>query len=329
MSAQPEASALAPELEVQCTVPRELVHKAAISEVLLADSRQVGDYACECVGQLPRNHSFHNDSTSGHHDPLTVLEAVRQAGVLIAHRHLGVPEGRQFIFGQIELAIDDLGALSARGHPPALHLAMAFDDPKVRRGELVGGSMRCTVSVEGRQAMQIHGDLSFVSQTIYARFRREAATRSHRTPPPVERTPPKLVGRSLPANVVIGALDASTTPGEVRATVVVDQSHPTFFDHPLDHVPGMLLVEATRQTATAGVAELCGLEPATSLVTAFALRFVSVAELGAPLHCVARVLGRERASVELETELIQEGDEVGRGLVSLRDVAHERLRWAV
>ena len=91
MTAQPETSAVTPELEVRCTVPRELVHKAAMHEVLLADSRQVDDYECVCVGQLPRAHSFHNDSTRGYHDPLTVLEAVRQAGVLFAHRHLGVP----------------------------------------------------------------------------------------------------------------------------------------------------------------------------------------------------------------------------------------------
>src|SRR5437763_5686005 len=167
MTAHPEATAVEPELDVQSTVPRQLVHKAAMSEVLLSDSRQLDDYECEAAGQLPRNHSFHNDSSSGYHDPLTVLEAVRQAGVLIAHRHLGVPKGRQFIFGQIEVVVDDLDALSARGNPPTLHLAMAFDQPKVRRGELVGGTMRCVTGVDGRQAMRIGGDLSFVSQTLY------------------------------------------------------------------------------------------------------------------------------------------------------------------
>ncbi|MEU0082468.1 AfsA-related hotdog domain-containing protein, partial [Micromonospora tulbaghiae] len=30
-----------------------------------------------------------------------------------------------------------------------------------------------------------------------------------------------------------------------------DRTHPILFDHPLDHVPGMLLLEAARQSTTA------------------------------------------------------------------------------
>jgi hypothetical protein len=34
-----------------------------------------------------------------------------------------------------------------------------------------------------------------------------------------------------------------------HARLVIDQSHPFFFDHPLDHVPGLLLIEAMNQLA--------------------------------------------------------------------------------
>jgi hypothetical protein len=34
-----------------------------------------------------------------------------------------------------------------------------------------------------------------------------------------------------------------------HARLVIDQSHPFFFDHPLDHIPGLLLIEAMNQLA--------------------------------------------------------------------------------
>ncbi|HVK54310.1 MAG TPA: AfsA-related hotdog domain-containing protein [Burkholderiales bacterium] len=37
--------------------------------------------------------------------------------------------------------------------------------------------------------------------------------------------------------------------GAMQARLMIDQSHPFFFDHPLDHVPGLLLIEAMNQLA--------------------------------------------------------------------------------
>lgn len=39
------------------------------------------------------------------------------------------------------------------------------------------------------------------------------------------------------------------SPQSLYAQLVVDESHPYFFDHPLDHIPGILLIEAALQLA--------------------------------------------------------------------------------
>lgn len=44
---------------------------------------------------------------------------------------------------------------------------------------------------------------------------------------------------------------SSGATGSHRWLLRVDGCHPVFFDHPVDHVPGMLLVEAARQAAVA------------------------------------------------------------------------------
>jgi 2-oxo-3-(phosphooxy)propyl 3-oxoalkanoate synthase len=60
---------------------------------------------------------------------------------------------------------------------------------------------------------------------------------------PIERS---LVHKSRDQNVALSRV--SPVRGHVYAAQVhVDLEHPFFFDHPVDHVPGLLLIEAARQ----------------------------------------------------------------------------------
>lgn len=58
--------------------------------------------------------------------------------------------------------------------------------------------------------------------------------------------PPATVGRTSGFDVVLAS---SETPQ--RWQLRVDTSHPILFDHPDDHIPGMVLLEAARQAAVA------------------------------------------------------------------------------
>jgi hypothetical protein len=65
----------------------------------------------------------------------------------------------------------------------------------------------------------------------------------------------KLVHRAQLAHVFVERIDAlpRTEDGFDRfvAPLVIDSRHPFFFEHPLDHVPGLMLIEGTRQAGTA------------------------------------------------------------------------------
>jgi 2-oxo-3-(phosphooxy)propyl 3-oxoalkanoate synthase len=54
----------------------------------------------------------------------------------------------------------------------------------------------------------------------------------------------------------------------------VDTSHPTLFDHPLDHVPGMLSIEAVRQAVQS--------EAPRALLTGVDVTFARYIEFDAP-----------------------------------------------
>ena len=67
-------------------------------------------------------------------------------------------------------------------------------------------------------------------------------------------------------------------PGEL--VLAVDVTHPVHFDHPLDHIPGMLLLEAARQAA------LLTIDPADragKVVSRVDAKFVSFADYDRPV----------------------------------------------
>ena len=75
-------------------------------------------------------------------------------------------------------------------------------------------------------------------------------------------------------------LPVGRAPGrDCRYTAIVDRTHPCFFDHPLDHLPGALVIEVYRQAAIAAAASDGVGEPADAVVTRCAVQLSDFAEL--------------------------------------------------
>ncbi|WP_425101103.1 AfsA-related hotdog domain-containing protein [Tropicibacter sp. S64] len=98
----------------------------------------------------------------------------------------------------------------------------------------------------------------------------------------------------------------SDRPGVAR--LIIDQSHPFFFDHPLDHVPGLLLLESAVQAA-----QNCATAPCyVSAVRADFIQYVLfdapvtvetyTAEKNGRLCCKVEIhqTGKQRARIEVE-----------------------------
>lgn len=65
------------------------------------------------------------------------------------------------------------------------------------------------------------------------------------------------------------------TDAGMSAKLIVDQSHPFFYDHPLDHVPGLLLIEGATQLATAWLSEQVPVQE--QYLTQLSIRFIKFA----------------------------------------------------
>jgi hypothetical protein len=110
---------------------------------------------------------------------------------------------------------------------------------------------------------------------------------------------------------------SATTPGECRYAVIVDQTHPAFFDHPVDHVPGALVIEIYRQAAIA-TATNGATEAKSAVVTRCDVQLLDFAEFEAPVECTATVMSRAiDGRVQIGLAMHQLDCKIGDALVEL------------
>ncbi|QXE38823.1 hypothetical protein KQY30_01425 [Streptomyces sp. GMY02] len=295
---------LAPRLTT--TVPREFVHRAAVAEVLLTGWHRIDEAHFTVTGQWPRLHCFFAP-IDGLHDPLLAAETVRQVGSLLAHAEFGTPLGHQFLMRNLSFTVEP-GQLAVGSAPAGLELDVVCPQIRRRGGELAGLRYEAVVRREGRTVAT--GGASFVcaAPAVYRRLRGERAARSDvRQPPLTTPVAPWSVGRTSPYDVVLSP--GGDEPGWLLR---VDTGHPVLFDHPVDHIPGMVLMEAARQAATSVLRDGGGL-----VLTGCTAEFPRFAELDVPCRIQARRLPR-RLSGESSVLVTahQEGEQVFSGVVT-------------
>lgn len=298
-------------LSYSTTVSRHIVHRAAVCEVFLTDTKRVSESEFLVAAQLPRVHSYYSDhlSTPAAYDPLLLLEVFRQASILVAHEHLGAPHDHKFSFNDGDLTVLDLDALLIDALPGQARLDIEVAALKHRHGEPVGVTLHMRLNLGGRDAAAMAMTIQWMPPQVWnglrARGRAGLALEPARAPLPSRRLTPASVGRQSDNNVVLA--DAIVIDRELVAQVVVDQSHPALFDHPLDHIPGVLLFEAYRQTALHAAHELLGLSPHRLSMTRCAAAFTRFGEFELPTACRAELVEEpDRPGVTFRLQTLQE-----------------------
>ncbi|MFF3752498.1 ScbA/BarX family gamma-butyrolactone biosynthesis protein [Streptomyces sp. NPDC002018] len=264
-----------PHPQLTTTVPREYVHRAAVSEVFLTGWAAEGPAGSDrpdtftVTAQWPRNHALFARE-GGYQDPMLLIESVRQTGSLLAHAEFDVPFGYQFLMGDI--SFDAAPELLVAGVAPTdVELRTVCRDI-VRRGRSLSG-MRYDITVlrDGEELATAGAGFRCMSPDVFRRLRGDRPTAAHRTAPPA--VDPAAVGHTSPRHVVLARRAPDTGN---RWELRVDTAHPTYFDHPVDHVPGTVLLEAARQAAHAST----GMPDA--LLLGLGSEFTRYAEFDAP-----------------------------------------------
>ena len=306
-------------LSFERTVPRSLVHRAALAEVYVADSLQIAEDEFALAVQVPRAHCVWFDRRVPYHDPLATAEAARQGVYVIVHRHIGLPVGLTFSLQRLELSVEDLDGYRDVGAPLQGILTLRITEQTRSGGTLGSMTLKGDIAVDGEVLVRVGGDVVFLSSDDFAALR---AYQRRRNPP--ESAPPPAVGPALDA-AACGRLDRrNSVLGEPpadgdRFPLVVDQQHPSFFDHGYDHAPGPLIVEAYRQAAIVAAHGAGALPSPVCALVGLSAFFKDFAELDARIEVSAAVADRsDDGSVAVDVALHQFDKELSTGRVTLR-----------
>ncbi|QIS20313.1 ScbA/BarX family gamma-butyrolactone biosynthesis protein [Nocardia terpenica] len=282
------------------TISRHLAHRCAVSEVFVTSLHADSPDSYTVGAQLPRMHAYYGDHlgpAATLYDPLLVMEAARQAAIALTHEYFDVPHDRAFVVRTFNGTATDSAAWQIGPVPADLIMEVEITARHERHGRTHGVDMVLDIDCGGTPMMTVDGSFTWVTPRQWDQLRGSSRAglglgEFDGTTVPGERAEPATVGRGNRRNVVIGPLRFHSAGG--AAALVADTGHPFLFDHPLDHAPGSLLIEAARQAAAA----LLG--PDTSRLFSVASTFEKFVELDHPAECVAEIIQTDPARIRCD-----------------------------
>ncbi|GAA2482428.1 ScbA/BarX family gamma-butyrolactone biosynthesis protein [Streptomyces gobitricini] len=291
------------------SVPQDLVHKDNPDQVFLSRYEQTADDTFDVTADWSHAHALF-PVRDRHDDPMLLVETVRQTFPLLCHHAFGVPMGHHLLWEDFRYSTSVPALVADPDHPTALDLEVTCKNV-VRRGPRAAAlELIIIVRRAGIHLGTAHTRFTIQAPAVYQRLRlgrADARTMMEEALPLAPPAPPQEVGANTFHDVVL-----SPTPVPRRWQLRVDVHHPLFFDHPVDHAPGMLLMEAARQAAQAVS------RPRTVISAAMDVVFHRYVELDTPCLVEAHAVphdagGRARVLVVMR----QEEDERFKALVTL------------
>ncbi|MEL0638762.1 ScbA/BarX family gamma-butyrolactone biosynthesis protein [Marinomonas sp. TI.3.20] len=301
-----QASAFLKELDhIDCsfgnTVSKKLVHRAAVSEVFLTDANKLSDDKFYTGAHLPRTHSYYNDNPSRtHYENIVLLEVCRQSSIIVSHNYYNAPMDAKFIFNEAKFHIVDNDALLIKPTPSSVLTEVDVISKEERNGKLNGLTFEMRLYVDGKLAATKLMDITWLNKAIWNKMRSKALkqaekfsdiTFAHKANL-IELS--HLVGRTNIENVVLHSIDLKN--GKYCAGLRINKAHPAMFDHPLDHVPGMLLIEAFRQMAIYAAKDKYNLKYESIFMAVCDIDFTKFTEFNPTSYCYV-----DRTSIDDKT----------------------------
>jgi hypothetical protein len=269
---------------------RTLAHKRFPENVLLTEIRACADDHFVCVGRIPTDHRFFNEAgRTPYEDILYYTEVGRQASLAVTHEFLNVGLDDVFIFERSQAAVTPaIWGLSAQSSADTVVIDIKVKETVRRKNTVTRVVAEHSMSVDGEHVFRGTGTWTMQSAALFKRLRRSSMETASQA------AAPDLL-RPYPSNVVISAPQYAPDRDALTAALIVDATHPYFFDHPCDHVPGMLLLEGCAQLSLEACAQ-AGIAAAQRMrLMAYDMDFTQFVECHVPTMLTARVLTDEAA----------------------------------
>ncbi|MGW1374399.1 ScbA/BarX family gamma-butyrolactone biosynthesis protein [Streptomyces sp. NPDC002446] len=229
-------------IEQSPRVPKEFVHLRYGDSVLLTGWHCTGAMEFQVTARWPAPDSgvpgrgFRSGS-------MKAAQTVRQAGLLLAHAEFGAPLSHAVLLRTFDFAFD-LERLEAEKKPATLILKVLCEITKSRGSSISGLRMTMSIHHEGQQVGTAATSFEWIPPGVYRRLRGVHAEAVRDQPPLPAPVPPAQVDCATDVEVALTPTDKAG-----RWLLRSDFRNTALYDHPVDHVPGLVLIEAAQQAA--------------------------------------------------------------------------------
>jgi 2-oxo-3-(phosphooxy)propyl 3-oxoalkanoate synthase len=266
-----------------------LVHKQDPGNVLLTNIRGVGSSSFFCTGRVPGDHPLYNgNGKNPEGNILFYTEVGRQASLAMTHLLLHAGLDDAFIFERSEAALTEAAwRMPAEVRTESIEIEIHVQEANRRKnGDVCRVIADHAMFLGGEQVFRATGAWTIQPSAIYRRLRRAQIEISAADPGRPCTAAAELPHQRRMRGIVIGEPEFRDQRSEAFAEL--DREHPFFFDHPCDHVPGMLLLEGCAQLALQ-MAARGGSLSGRVLVAAYEMNFGRFVEAGLPTMLTARM----------------------------------------
>lgn len=275
---------------MQHLIERSLIHKTSQTQVLLVSAERKSDGSLELGVALSPGHPFAPTIPTG--STLLGIELMRQCAIAFAHLAAGVPRGWAFLMNELTFTWEGESVPTRREHFDG-HVNVSLHAVKMRREEVSDLQLKAAYVSGGVILGSGCGDLSCLPPRAYQAIRRNA--------------PPVTNVDTGPHGTVLA--DICQDAAALEARLVWNRQDQFIFDHPSDHLSGMLLASGLLQVHQL----LTG-----SQALALSLRCETFGEYDAPVL----VSGSVAAPGETLTTITQSGRTIATGLCGQPQAKH-------
>ncbi len=223
-------------------VRKEFLHLSFDDSVFLTGCERRGELEFALTARWP---GFTGAGDGGvRHESLIVAQTIRQAGLLIAHAEFGAPLNHAVLLRTFDFSLEP-SFQPPEGEPVDLVLHVSGTDQRRRGNRLTGLRLEMKLTTpEGVRIGDGATDFEWIAPAVYRRLRGTHVDAVRDQPHLPEPVAPGEVGRRDPAEVAL-----SPTERARRWQLRCDFSNRLLYDHPVDHTPGLVLIEAAHQAA--------------------------------------------------------------------------------
>ncbi|MDF6020128.1 ScbA/BarX family gamma-butyrolactone biosynthesis protein [Streptomyces sp. JH34] len=279
-------------------IRKEYVHLGRSDMVLLTSwwRREDGEFSLSARWPAP--------AAGLAYDHRMLTQTVRQSGLTIAHAAYGAPLSDHTVLSYFDFTVTP-GFEVPPDTPCDLTVEVTVKNAKERGRKVSSLDMEFRILQGGSLVARADSEFGWLSTRVYRRLRGEHFTvdwNAWPLPAPVD---PRTVGRNAPVDVVLSAGD-----GPRHWQLRNDVENAVLYDHPVDHVPGLALMEAAQQAANAA------LFPAVFEATTVTSAFERYAEFDSPCWIRAEVLPAASGETSVLVTVAQDGETVFRSRLS-------------